>query len=484
MAKTIDLMMSLKDGVSPKLSNISNNLGTLNGKIKASQKSVLSFGNAMKTAFITGTIASFVGNAMKAYDTQILAEKSLERSIRATGTTADKAKAELSEWKDFASQQQNLTAFGDESTLAVISDLVGQGFGKKSIKDIVAMSQDLARATGDTQENVTKALSAYIKTGKGATKLAKAYKLNADLLGKGATESERQAEVWKALSESGAIGASADYMKTFSGQLEAIQGRLGDLNEPLGELFQTLLGFDKEGNFAKQLDDSIVDATNHIQELTNNAKEYGGGVTGVMIATAEAHPVIMSLLTAMTASKVIGGLATLAENMKSVGTAIEVVGGIATSTGGIVVGFIGTLVASIYQMKKWVEQSQEVRNELDAQNALSYGVDVKGERDYWKSRGVNLDLSGASANQSPSPNATGTKYFGGGLAEVGEHGGEILNLPNGTQIIPNDISKKMTGGYTVNCPVTIQGNVIGNEDFINQIGNAITSKVQLAISNC
>ena len=42
----------------------------------------------------------------------------------------------------------------------------------------------------------------------------------------------------------------------------------------------------------------------------------------------------------------------------------------------------------------------------------------------------------------------------------------------------------MTGGYTVNCPVTIQGNVIGNEDFVNYVGNAISSRVQLAISNC
>lgn len=41
----------------------------------------------------------------------------------------------------------------------------------------------------------------------------------------------------------------------------------------------------------------------------------------------------------------------------------------------------------------------------------------------------------------------------------------------------------MTGGYTVNCPVTIQGNVISNNDLINEIGNAISNRVSLAISN-
>ncbi len=80
-------------------------------------------------------------------------------------------------------------------------------------------------------------------------------------------------------------------------------------------------------------------------------------------------------------------------------------------------------------------------------------------------------------------NATGTTYFEGGWTHVNENGGEVMNLPNGTQIIPHDVSQKMSGGYTVNCPVTVQGNVIGNESFINEIGNAISSRVCLAIAN-
>ena len=81
-------------------------------------------------------------------------------------------------------------------------------------------------------------------------------------------------------------------------------------------------------------------------------------------------------------------------------------------------------------------------------------------------------------------NATGTNYFEGGFTHVNENGGEIMNLPNGTQIIPHDISQKMAGsGMTINCPVTIQGNVISNNDFIDEIGNAISSRVSLAIAN-
>ncbi len=40
-------------------------------------------------------------------------------------------------------------------------------------------------------------------------------------------------------------------------------------------------------------------------------------------------------------------------------------------------------------------------------------------------------------------NANGTSNWRGGLTSVNERGGEIMNLPQGTQIIPNDISKRM-----------------------------------------
>lgn len=39
--------------------------------------------------------------------------------------------------------------------------------------------------------------------------------------------------------------------------------------------------------------------------------------------------------------------------------------------------------------------------------------------------------------------ANGTNNFAGGLARVNERGGEIMNLPRGTQVIPHDISKRM-----------------------------------------
>lgn len=83
-------------------------------------------------------------------------------------------------------------------------------------------------------------------------------------------------------------------------------------------------------------------------------------------------------------------------------------------------------------------------------------------------------------------NATGTEYWQGGLTYVNENQrGEIINLPNGSQVIPHDESMKQlansNGGVTVN--MTIQGNVIGNEAFMNECGKHITEKIMLAMNN-
>lgn len=80
-------------------------------------------------------------------------------------------------------------------------------------------------------------------------------------------------------------------------------------------------------------------------------------------------------------------------------------------------------------------------------------------------------------------NALGTSYWRGGLTRVNERGGEIINLPSGTQIIPHDISTRMVqgGGVTVN--VTVMGNMIGNEQYADEMGEIIVGKILAAHGN-
>nr|DAL77542.1 MAG TPA: minor tail protein [Caudoviricetes sp.] len=87
-------------------------------------------------------------------------------------------------------------------------------------------------------------------------------------------------------------------------------------------------------------------------------------------------------------------------------------------------------------------------------------------------------------NRKIGANAMGTHYWGGGLTRVHERGGEIINLPSGTQIIPHDISKKTAGGgQSINVHINVQGNMIGNEQAANMFGEIIVGKIKMALAN-
>ena len=80
-------------------------------------------------------------------------------------------------------------------------------------------------------------------------------------------------------------------------------------------------------------------------------------------------------------------------------------------------------------------------------------------------------------------NAMGTPYFAGGLTRVNERGGEVMRLPSGTQIIPHDVSVKAAGGRSVTVNINVQGNLIGNREYTEQVGEYVGRKVLAALGN-
>ena len=91
-------------------------------------------------------------------------------------------------------------------------------------------------------------------------------------------------------------------------------------------------------------------------------------------------------------------------------------------------------------------------------------------------------LDGATRIQ-PRGNALGTSYWRGGLTRVNERGGEIISLPSGTQIIPHDVSARMAGGPQVTVNVTVAGNVIGNRQYADELGETIVRNIIRAWDN-
>ncbi|QAZ46145.1 phage tail length tape measure family protein [Mesorhizobium sp. Pch-S] len=81
--------------------------------------------------------------------------------------------------------------------------------------------------------------------------------------------------------------------------------------------------------------------------------------------------------------------------------------------------------------------------------------------------------------------ANGTSSAPGGLAVVGERGRELVNLPRGSQVVPNDITEKLIGGDGGGSPIYIGGPTI-NVDARNAqpgVGEEVRRAVKDATGN-
>lgn len=86
--------------------------------------------------------------------------------------------------------------------------------------------------------------------------------------------------------------------------------------------------------------------------------------------------------------------------------------------------------------------------------------------------------------------AGGTMNWTGGLVQVSERGGEIIDLPSGSRIYPHDQSVAMARAEgrrmtSTSISVNVSGNkfTVREEADINKIGDAIARKLSMAISN-
>ena len=81
--------------------------------------------------------------------------------------------------------------------------------------------------------------------------------------------------------------------------------------------------------------------------------------------------------------------------------------------------------------------------------------------------------------------ATGSQYTRQGLTLVGEHGPELINMPGGAKVNTNSQTNKILSGHGIQIinNIKIDGNLIGNEDYADYVGEVIGRKIKLALVN-
>jgi len=216
------------------------------------------------------------------------------------------------------------------------------------------------------------------------------------------------------------VGASVDWIKAQFDALmawfEAIPGRMLDFGR---NIVQGLIDGIMERWEA--LKAKVVDLANSMPEWVRKAvgiqspsrvmREIGGFISeGLALGITDGAPGVMSAVDGVV-DAVSGGGDSMASSMKSFG---EMAKG----------AFQGVISGSV-KVKDALKQlaSQWLANQASGLFNLGWTGLMKG-----------LGIPGF---------ANGTQNFAGGLARVNERGGEIMNLPRGTQVIPHDISKRM-----------------------------------------
>lgn len=98
--------------------------------------------------------------------------------------------------------------------------------------------------------------------------------------------------------------------------------------------------------------------------------------------------------------------------------------------------------------------------------------------------------SGKDGGATVPKMAGGTMNWAGGIVQVSERGGEIIDLPSGSRIYPHDKSVAMARAEgrkmsTNSISVNVSGNnfTVREEADINKIGEAIARKLSMAMSN-
>lgn len=439
-------------------------LKTMDSGLKGSLGSLKQFRGALGGLAVVGigkSILDFADKAESAFKVQWLAEKSINDALYSNMTARGESQKaiddEVKSYKELASSLQKVGVIGDEVTLSGMGVMTQMGLTAEQVKDMTPLIQDLAVK----QYGLNVSSDEYKQTSQAVANMVNMGKLTLQNYGvqvsdverkqfKAMNQSERYAFVMKKLKNSVA-GTNEEMAKTSSGKIIQMNNNIGDATEKIGQLVNQI-----KGNLATAFAPVIEEATSSFQEfmdILNGASAPEGGYQFWSEDDASNLQLIRDHL-----------------------------GGIATNLSNIFNGDYPTLSAFL-GTEQFLEDLAKITNELDYVSGV-----IRTIKENWTAvaNGDYASVKNPLAGKDEKPNANGTNYWQGGRTLVGEYGPELIDLPRGASINTNAQTQRELsgGGYTINCPVTVQGNVIGSEDFVNQIGSMITSRVQLAISNC
>jgi hypothetical protein len=448
------------------LKQVSGALTSFDSGLKGTLGNLKQFKGALGALALVGVvngIKSFADDMRNAYMVQAKAEKSvndaLYSNMTARGESQQAIDDQVKAYKSLASQLQKVGVIGDEVTLSGMGIMTQMGLTTDQVKTMTPLLQDLAVK----QFGLNVSTDQYTQLSQSVATMVNMGKLT--LQGYGIQVSDVERKQFKAMSQSkrytfimnklknSVAGANEALAQTAGGKMQQMNNAIGDCEEQVGQLVNTIYG-----GFATMALPVIEDATGAFQEfmtVLNGGDAPDGG---------------FQYLTADDANNI----ALIKQNLDDTFTSLSNIFG----------GGWGTL-SELIGTEQFLADIANITNEVSYLSSIIENL----MHNYRALRDEGLysqNLVSVFGGRQEKGNANGTNYWEGGRTIVGEYGPEIVDLPRGSSINTNaQTQRELSGGSgtTISCPITIQGNVIGTQDFIDQVGDAISGRVSMALAN-
>lgn len=301
-------------------------------------------------------------------------------------------------------------------------------------------------------------------------------------------------------SSAGTVMNSYENMK---GPMETLQTAWNNLKGTAGDFAGTLI--EGAAPALEIANEKLQQFSNWLNSLTDGQKQALAAAVLLIAGIGPLITIVGGLIGAFGSGfvnimKFVIGFKSMFAAGSSVIKALGTIGGMLGPGGVIILGIAAVLpmivelcggwdnikakgVAAFEAVSGWIGTTKKKIGEL-WQSVKNFAADSALGRLVGKLRDV------VSAGSSVGSNASGTAFWRGGLTQVHERGGEILDLPRGTRIYPHDKSVAMAyrdgqrnagGGIAV----SFEGAVfqVREEADIDRIARQIVKRLQLAERN-
>lgn len=292
MAKTIGVLLSLKDQFTTPLQNATKNVKTMDRELKKAGNSIKAFGNKVKASMksiakwaaigfgaLTAAAGVFIKQSIDAAKDKLKADKLLETNLM---KQANASKEHIKTLKDEASALQDIGVVGDDVAVAGASRLAVFKMNADQIKKTMPILDDMIaydKGMNGTQEDAIAIGELYGKAINGKVNALKKYGVvltaNEEKLFKVMSTEQRIDFINKKLEKS--IGGTNKALRaTDEGKIVAMKGAWGDMQAELGKKLMPQLGAIAEWFHSKipTIQDFILSLADKIQELVTKASPY------------------------------------------------------------------------------------------------------------------------------------------------------------------------------------------------------------------